>query len=328
MPKYSKKLMVWKFFNLKIKLFLGLILIVSSVYLGLNFFRVAKASVLTYTENFTTTTFKNSLYTTANWQGTGFVDLSKAFVRADGTKGYIDNVSADQEASSYPLIFLDNKNQPYIAWESTPSGLNSEIYFTKGNLMTLNWEQMNGTAGRDNVSHTIGTSNIDRVAVASDGNPFIVWQDNTLPGPDGIYGNGDDVQGTANDYSILFSQWNSVTLTWTKMNGTPGIEKISNNLPGFPSRLPRIVLDSQDRPYVVWDQYISPTDNEIYFTHWDGTKWAGMAGTAGVENLSNNAGESSLPRILLDSNNRPKVMWEDDTPGNNDIFFSKWAVNA
>ncbi|MFA5188961.1 MAG: hypothetical protein WC460_06390 [Patescibacteria group bacterium] len=320
--------MLWEFFNLKLKLFICLILATSMAYLGFYFFAVVNASDLSYSEDFTTTTFKNSLYTTANWLGTGFVDLSKAFVRADGTKNYIDDVSEDQEVSSYPLIFLDNKNQPYVAWESTPSGLNSEIYFTKGNLMTLNWEQMSGTVGRDNVSHTIGSSNIDRVAVASDGNPFIVWQDNTLPGLDGIYGNGDDVQGTANDYSILFSQWNTNTNAWSKMDGSLGIEKISTNPVGSPARLPRIVLDSLDRPYIVWDEQVSPTNNEIYFTRWDGTKWAKMNGAAGVENLSNTLGESSFPRILLDANNRPQVIWEDATPGNNEIFFTKWSPSA
>ncbi|MCX6742726.1 MAG: hypothetical protein NT116_00640, partial [Candidatus Parcubacteria bacterium] len=84
MKKHLRKLIFLKIFgNFKIKLILGSLIFISIAFLGYSFLNFVKAANLNYSEDFTTTTLKNSLYTTANWLGTGFVDLSKAFVRAD-----------------------------------------------------------------------------------------------------------------------------------------------------------------------------------------------------------------------------------------------------
>ena len=249
MNQKLRKLVFLKFFSIKTRTFFSLLIFLIIAFLGYNFLNFIKAASLHYVEDFTSTTYKDDLYTSAVWTGDGQVTLDEEFVRQDGSKSYIENISNDDNLSQYPLIFLDDKNQPYVIWESTPGLANSDIVFTRGNLATLQWEKMNGSQGSDNVSNTIGSSNIDRVAVSSSGNPYIVWQDNTLPGGDGIYGTGDDTTGGASDYEILFTYWDGTQ--WAKMDGSPGVENISNQ-PGLESKLPRIILDPADNPYVVY----------------------------------------------------------------------------
>ncbi|MFH0830479.1 MAG: cell wall-binding repeat-containing protein [Parcubacteria group bacterium] len=46
--------------------------------------------------------------------------------------------------------------------------------------------------------------------------------------------------------------------------------------------------------------------------------------TLGYDNISSNAGSSTVPAIALDASDRPIVAWQDATPGNDDILLSRW----
>jgi hypothetical protein len=46
-----------------------------------------------------------------------------------------------------------------------------------------------------------------------------------------------------------------------------------------------------------------------------------------IINLSNNSGISECPSIAI-SNNNIYVIWEDFTPGNHEILFTKGALNS
>src|SRR5437867_12816807 len=43
------------------------------------------------------------------------------------------------------------------------------------------------------------------------------------------------------------------------------------------------------------------------------------------KNISTNAGNSLFPRIAADSKGNINVVWQDDTPGSSNIFFSRSA---
>ena len=178
------------------------------------------------------------------------------------------------------------------------------------------WTNMAGTAtGSENLSNNAGDSYESQIQLDTNNNPYVVWGNYTI-------GNS----------GIFFTKWTPGT-GWTKMDGTPGSENLSNN--DEECYEPQIQLDTNNNPYVVWED--DATGNgDIYFTKWTpGIGWTNMAGTAtGSENLSNNDLNSFSPQIQLDTNNNPYVVWEDgteervvweeDTPGNN-IFFTKWT---
>ncbi len=93
----------------------------------------------------------------------------------------------------------------------------------------------------------------------------------------------------------------------------------------------------------VWDSLsdnigISTSQNvQIKITPWDSEEGLeGIIGSFSVDNvpptnISNNVGESSWPKIAVDSNNNSHIVWVDDTSGNWEIYYSKfngsnWSV--
>jgi hypothetical protein len=87
------------------------------------------------------------------------------------------------------------------------------------------------------------------------------------------------------------------------------------------SELPQIAVQGNNI-YVVW-QDNTPGNYDIFFTHSsdNGNSFAP------VLNLSNNSGTSELPQIAVQGNNI-YVVWQDNTPGNYDIFLQRTLSNG
>ncbi len=123
-------------------------------------------------------------------------------------------------------------------------------------------------------------------------NVYIVWQDRT-PG----------------NLDILFrvSTNNGSTFASTK--------NLSNN--DGDSRNAQISSVS-DAVRIVWQDNGELGNFDIFF------KASGNEGDTfgSTKNLSNNNGESSVPQIISSGGNI-YVVWQDNTPGNFDIFFKK-----
>jgi len=246
-------------------------------------------------EDFTTTFYKD-ISTTANWDANlGKVFLSDDWIKMNGEVGY-DNLSNNNDLSEYPQIQLDTNNYPYIVWQDNTSG-NYEIYFTHWN--GSNWVKMNGEAGYDNLSNNGGDSENPQIQLDTNNYPYIVWD----------------------DLNIYFTHWNGSN--WVKMNGEVGYDDLSTY--GSTGDYPQMRLDTNNYPYIVWTYYNNPPGNEeIYFTHWNGSDWVKMNGEVGYDNLSNNSGNSWGPQIQLDTNNYPYIVWDDKTSGNAEIYFTHW----
>jgi hypothetical protein len=70
--------------------------------------------------------------------------------------------------------------------------------------------------------------------------------------------------------------------------------------------------------YIVWSD-----GNEIFFA----VSTDGGQTFSAPKNISNNAGNSTVPQIAVSGGNNVYIIWEDNTPGNNDIFFA-FSINA
>jgi|GEM_PF-2204316 len=203
-------------------------------------------------------------------------------------------------------------------------------YFLFFNQVQAVWLGMSRENRIDNLSNTSSDSKVPQIQLDNQGNSYIVWSDDSA-------GNGD----------IFFKKWTvgagpgicgtGIDDCWTKMDGTLGHDNLSAN--SGVSNAPQIMLDSANKPYVVW------SDNtegyyEIYFSKWTPGAgagvcggptdcWTNMAGTVlGSDNLSNNAGDSIYQKIQLNSSSNPYVVWQDNTTGNDEIYFTKWTPGA
>jgi len=229
--------------------------------------------------------------------------IDDCWTKMDGSAG-TDNVSGTALNSGSTQFAIDNDNNPYIAWEEPVNG-KTQIYFRKWTF-GVGWTKMDGTPGTDNVSNDSGNnSHLAQFAIDSSNNPCLTWSVD-------LTGNGD----------IYFKKWTQ-GVGWTKMDGTPGADNVSNN--SSASGLPKMRLDSLGFPIIIWRD-VTSANGEIFFTKWQpGTGWTKMDGTLGYENISNTLGDSDSIDFKLDQSNIPNVVWDDATTGTRDIYFTKWT---
>jgi hypothetical protein len=105
---------------------------------------------------------------------------------------------------------------------------------------------------------------------------------------------------------------NPYTIQITKSENKNYSNKISNPT--------NVEIAYDDRSYIVWQDVISKENQDIFLANikndFQSTK---------IVNLSNNTGISECPQIAI-SNNYIYVVWEDITPGNHEILFTKGTV--
>ena len=236
--------------------------------------------------------------------------------------------------SSYcPEIAIRNANV-YVAWYDYTPG-NAEIYFCKSADGGATWQ----TAKR--LTNNSGNSSFPRIA-ASGSNVYVVWRDDT-PGNEEIYFRkstdcgvtwqaskrltnnvgdssrpaiavrGANIYVAWNDYTpgnfeIFFRKSTDSGATWkTAIDVT--------NTAGD-SFYPAIAVDGSSI-FVVWHDE-TPGNAEIYFS----MSVDGGAIWQAAKSLTHNTGASDASRIAISGANI-YVVWEDNTPGNCEIFFKK-----
>lgn len=83
-----------------------------------------------------------------------------------------------------------------------------------------------------------------------------------------------------------------------------------------------VEIANNDHSYAVWQDIISQENQDIFIGNIKNSTQS-----IKIINLSNNSGISECPSIAI-SNNNIYVIWEDFTPGNHEILFTKGALNS
>ena len=233
--------------------------------------------------------------------------------------------------SGHPAIAVDGQNI-YVVWDDDTPG-NSEVYFKQSDDGGATW-----TTNR-RLTNNAGYSALPTIAVNGQ-NIYVVWFDDT-PGNGEIYfrksGDGGatwtkSVRFTNNpgyaENPIIAVDGQNVYVVWLddtpadiyfKKSGDGGAtwtanRRLTNNAGA--SYNPKIAVNGQSL-YVVWYDD-TPGNFEIYF------KKSADRGATWTTNrrLTNNAGFSGHPAIAADGQSI-YVVWDDDTPGNSEIYFKK-----
>ena len=247
--------------------------------------------------------------------------------------------------SKYPAMAVDGTNI-YVVWQDTPDLLNEEIYFKRSVDGGVTWKATR------NLSNTTGDSYAPAIAVYGL-NIYVVWQDYTLGNSEIYFKRSEDGgvtwkttknlsnntlgsynQGIAVDGSSIYVVWEDYTPLYPdiyfKRSEDGGVTwKTTRNLSNTAaySNTPAIAVDGLN-VYLVW-QDNTPGNFEIYFKK---SVDGGVTWTT-TKRLTNNAGVSISPAIAVDGTNI-YVVWDDDTPGNSEIYFKKagdggaiWTAN-
>jgi hypothetical protein len=189
-------------------------------------------------------------------------------------------------ASRWSDIAVDLLGRLHVVWCDSTSG-NEEVYYRRSTDGGTTWSTTR------NLSLAVGACRDPAVAVDSSGGIHIVW-DSITPGNWEIYHKKSTDGG---------STWSATRrLTWSPGN----------------SYVPFISADASGDLHVVWydDQ---PGNYEVYYKNSTdgGDTWSTS------ERLSWNSGRSEYPVIAVDPLGNLHVAWDDDTPGNYEIYYKK-----
>ena len=279
--------------------------------------------------------------------------------------GGISNTST---SSSFPgtnskALVIGTDCYPIAAW-SEYVDTNWEIYVRKWDGSA--WVEMGtGSASGGGISNNSGDSDRASIAIGPDGNPIVLWDDNTSGdneeylkrwdgsawvemGTGSASGGGiSNNTGSSLRNSIVIGSDGYPIIVWgdnssgndeiylKKWNGSAWVEMPTgsassggiSSTSGM-SRQPFIILGSDGNPIVTWIDY-SIGNWEIYVKRWNGSAWVVMGtGSASGGGISSNTGDSQSPFLLLGSDGNPMVTWHDNSSGNYEVYIKRWNGSA
>ena len=181
------------------------------------------------------------------------------------------------------VVAIDSNDHIHVAWMDESPG-NSEIYYKKSTNGGANW-----TTKR--LTYNSGASFSPAITVDSNDHIHLVWDDDSPLDSEIFYKRSTDGGAT----------WTTKRLTYNSLN----------------SWYPIIAVASNNHLYVVWHQF-SPSETEIYLKRSTngGVTWT-------TKRLTYNSGYSRYPAIAMDSNDHIHLVWDDDSPGNLEIYYKK-----
>ena len=199
---------------------------------------------------------------------------------------------------AYPKV-NSYEDYVYIVWNSENNKLsqdnnNNGLFFIKSSDKGNNFENI----------IRIARYNFGESQIAVNGNEvFIVWGGLHEKNINDIYFAKSDDNGTS------FTDPYTIQEKVTKPES-----KVPSNKINHPTN---VEITNNDPAYIVWQDRISKENQDISITNikndFQSTE---------ILNLSNNTGISECPQIAV-SKNYIYVVWEDITPGNHEIFFTK-----
>jgi len=233
------------------------------------------------------------------------------------------NISNTYGRSEYPSMCQDRRGWIHVVWmDNTPS--NYDIYYT----------YYNGTSWSDtlNISNDPNTCISPDVAVDTINNVHVVWADfsngrikwsmydgNSWSTPISISndvpyaceGPELDVNPVSNYIHCVWHDLGSASTDeemWHKYydgNNWSSAENVSDD--GVTSAWADIAVDLLGRVHCVWMDYDSGVMDsiEIYYSRFDSVSWISPV------NVSKTVGGSVDPRIAIDRDNSPRIVWEE-----------------
>jgi hypothetical protein len=189
--------------------------------------------------------------------------------------------------SRQPAIALSGRNIHVVWWDETPG--NDEVYYKCSTNNGATW-------GKQKRLTNSAESSTDATIAVSGGSIHVAWgEDNIIEGSE-----------------IYYRRSTDNGATWRKA------KRLTNN--GKTSIDPDIAV-SGGNIHVTWSDY-SPGNADIFYK---GSKDNGATWGKRIR-LTKNAGESATPAVAVLSKT-VYVVWDDDTPGNVELYY-KWSADG
>ncbi|KAF6242581.1 hypothetical protein C6988_07865 [Nitrosopumilus sp. b1] len=280
------------------------------------------------------------------WQDDDGAGLFEIFLRGSTNNG--TTFAATKNISNLANTFVIGFESPkiitsgsnvYVVWDDDDPGT-PQIFFTNSTDNGANFDSS------ENLSNSFGFAENPKVAIDGS-NVYVVYQDDD-PGPIEVFFTNSTDNGRNFDTPVVISNTigfseqpeiavssGNVYIVWhDDVDGDNDIQFVrsTNNGDSFSARTDLSVTTEESRDpristngnnvYVVWQEF-DGSDEEINFraSSNNGTSF----GT--TINISNNAGASTIPEIAVNGTN-VHLVWQDDTDGDNEIFYSVSTNNG
>lgn len=249
------------------------------------------------------------------------------------------NLSNDPAYSNSAQLAVDSLGNIHVVWESDTVSLGILFSHSTDGGVTFSAPLTLSTNTNGSLS--------PQLALDLSGNVNVVWEDDVLGHSDISFSHSSDKGvtfstpkslsnnvGNSTSAQLVVDQIGSVSALW--LNDSPGNfavffsrsadkgatfsspRNLSNN-PGDANN-PQLALGLGSNLYVAWESTIPPAAApDIFFL---GSADAGVTFSL-PQNLSNNPGFSTNPQMAVNAAGYINVVWQDNTPGNSDIFFAR-----
>jgi hypothetical protein len=185
--------------------------------------------------------------------------------------------------SWYPDMAIDSGDNIHVVWEDSTPG-NWEILYKRSTNGGASWTSKRLTWNPEFSRHTA-------IAAGSSNHIHVVWVDGTPINPETFYKKSTDGGST----------WTTKRLTWNSGGSSHAA----------------IAIDSHNRIHLVWGD-TTPGNPEIYYK-----KSTNGGSTWTTKRLTWKSGESCYPAIAIDSSDNIHLVWQDENPGNYEIYYKK-----
>jgi len=200
--------------------------------------------------------------------------------------GPVKRLTWNSGLSGWASLAADASGNVHLVWTDNSPG-NFDVYYKRSSDGGSNW------GPGQNLSSNAGDSGWTAVAVDSSGNLHVLWEDST-PG----------------NWDIFYVNTTDGGASWS----TP--QNLSSNVGD--SHGVSVAADSSGKIHMAWHDNTSG-NYEIYYrmSSDGGGSWTIR------KRLTWNAGDSGSPDIAADSSGDVHIVWQDSTPGNQEIFYRK-----
>ncbi len=197
-------------------------------------------------------------------------------------------ITGSSDNSTAPDIAADGQGNLHVVWQEGLEEAPDILYTTKPS--DGSWAEQ-----PINISNTIWWSMSPSIAVDGEGNVHVVWRDN------------DDTIDITGGYSDIFYATKPSDSGWSVPQNISHSERNSSR--------PRIAVDSENNPHVVWeetyDQYA--TDIRPRYNTRSGDSWLAEPETISpTSQTSNRTLQFRYPSIAVDHLGEPCVVWQDN----------------
>jgi PKD domain-containing protein/K319-like protein len=251
------------------------------------------------------------------------------------------NVSHDASVSSNPQVAADSTGNIFVVWENDSGVLGVLFSRSVDGGVTFSAPSMVSTNTTGSVS--------PQMVVGPTGNLYLAWEDDFASGSDISFSRSLDHGLTFSGTTSLSHGVGNSTGVQLNVDATGNLNAVwSNDSPGnfdifftrstngglnfsAPANISKslgfssnalLATDSAGNISVIWTDNTPPASaTDIFYTR----SSDGGASFSSPINISNNPGFSSDPWLAVDSLGNVSVVWDDTTPGNEEILFSRSA---